>query len=197
MSGEVRLRPEDTEERRKRALIAGGVVGTWEHDHARDLIQYCAIGARLLAGDATLAWCDLDPVRALAGVYTDDQAALQTRKHRAVQASGVFIEEHRVRSAQDEVHRVLRRGRTYRDAEGRPTITTGVVIDITEIQADGFGRHTVPDGALGRAADHGLAAYEAIQESGLRSLIRPARALLMAIGREIARGMPNGCGRSH
>ncbi len=45
------------------------------------------------------------------------------------------------------------------------------------------------DGPLNEAADHGVAAYEAIEATGLRHLIQPAKALLMALGREIARGL--------
>ena len=187
--GEI-AHPQDERERRDHALAAAGIVGTWEWDHRRAVTRYCRDAAALLAGNADLAGCDLGPDEALANVFTDDVAWVRTQMRGAACAPGVVIREHRVRSGQHGVRRVLCRGRTYHDATGRATVTTGIVIDITEIEADGHERFGAEMGdALDRAAEHGVAAYEAIEATGLPHLLQPARMFLLAIGREIARSL--------
>lgn len=178
--------------RRDQALVAAGIVGTWEWDHNKKVARYCESAAELLAGNASLAGRDLSMSEALAGVYTDDVAWLRSQMRQAVSGSDVRIREHRVCSEQHGVRRVLCRGRTYFDVQGRPTFTLGIVIDITEVEADGRRRHADGPDKLDAAAEHGVAAYEAIQAAEIEGLIAPARALLLAIGREIARGLTRG-----
>ncbi|WP_139234325.1 hypothetical protein [Methylobacterium pseudosasicola] len=149
--------------------------------------------AELLAGDASLAERELSMTEALAGVHTDDVAWLRSQILQAGSAPDVRIREHRVNSNAHGVRRVLCRGRTYYDGAGQRTFTLGIVIDITDVEADGRRRFTRgANGPLDDAAEHGVAAYEAIEATGLRHLLEPARALLMAIGREIARGLSKG-----
>ncbi|KST56997.1 hypothetical protein AO398_26230 [Methylobacterium sp. GXS13] len=109
------------------------------------------------------------------------------------------MREHRVRSQQHGVRRVLCRGRTFFDTQGNATTSIGIVIDITELEADGHRRFGAGDdeGLLHAAADHGVAAYEAIEATALPSLLQPARALLMAIGREIAQMVSKGPEKLH
>lgn len=186
------------DQRRNRALVAAGIVGTWEWDHQRQVARYCPGAAELLAGDANLAGCDLNMTEALAGVYSDDLAWLRSQMRQSASAPNVRIREHRVHSAAHGIRRVLCRGQTYHDAAGQPVCTLGIVIDITEIDADGRRRFVrSADGPLDAAAEYGIAAYEAVEETGLRSLIQPARALLLAIGREIARGLSRGSKSPH
>ena len=173
------------------ALEAAGVIGTWEWDHRRKVVRYDRGAAELLAGGAALAGRDLTYEQALAGVYEDDLTWLRSQLRRATQEPGVAVREHRVHSQQRGIRRVLCRGRTFFDAQSDATVSTGIVIDITEIEADGrrrFGPGEDEDPLLA-AADHGVAAYEAIEAAGLPKLLQPARTLLMAIGREIARRM--------
>ncbi|WP_152997645.1 hypothetical protein [Methylobacterium sp. GXS13] len=187
------------EPRSDRALAAAGVVGTWEWDHRRKVARYSRGAAELLAGDAELAGRDLAPEEALAGVYDDDVAWLRSQIHQGMKGPGVAVREHRVRSQQHGVRRVLCRGRTFFDTQGNATTSIGIVIDITELEADGHRRFGAGDdeGLLHAAADHGVAAYEAIEATALPSLLQPARALLMAIGREIAQMVSKGPEKLH
>lgn len=188
-----------SEPRSDHALEAAGVVGTWEWDHRRKVARYSRGAAELLAGDAALAGRDLTPAEALAGVYDDDVAWLRSQMRRATKGAGVAVREHRVRSQQHDIRRVLCRGRTFFDAQGKATVSIGIVIDITELEADGHRRFGAGEDEelLHSAADHGVAAYEAIQAAGLSSLFKPARAFLMAIGREIARRISKGPKKLH
>ncbi|MCJ2012218.1 PAS domain-containing protein [Methylobacterium sp. J-076] len=184
--------------RRDHALAAAGIIGTWEWDHRRQIARYCAGAAELLAGDASLAGHDLAMSEALAGVHTDDVAWLRSQMRQSVSAPDIRIREHRVNSSKQGVRRVLCRGRTYYDESGSRTFTLGIVIDITEVEADGRRRFARGiNGPLDDAAEHGVAAYEAIEATGLRYLLKPARELLMALGREIARGLSLGRQRPH
>ena len=188
----------DEESRLTQVLRAADVVGTWEWDHQRKVARYSSGAAELLAGDPNLADRDLKLKEALAGVYTDDVAWLRSQMRRAVVPPGIRVHEHRVSSDKLGVRRVLCRGRTYYDEMGRPTVTMGIVIDITEVEADGRRRFMRgANGPLEAAAEYGVAAYEAIEATGLRHLLQPARVLLLSIGREIARGLSKGRGRPH
>ena len=184
-------------ERRRQALAAASVLGIWEWDHNRKVARYCPGAAGVLAGDENLAGRDLTMRKALAGVYTDAVACLRTQMRRAASAPGVRLREHRVHAERHGVRRVLCRGQTYYDADGKPTCTMGVVIDVTDIEADGRKRFAIGDDTLESAAEHAIMIYEAIQAAGVSRLAEPARILLMAIGREIARGLSKGVKRLH
>ena len=189
------LRSEDRSEWRVQALMSAAVVGLWEWDHCRDTARYCSTAAKLLAGNVSRAWHELDPTEAFAGILTEDTVRLQEQMQNPSSRPDMRIREYRIRTRQDGTRQVLCRGRTSHDEDGNPIRTMGVVIDVTEIEIHKRGS-SVED-RLQSAAEHGLAAYEAVEASGMASLIQPARALLFAIGREIARNVTKGYNKGH
>ncbi|MDP4027286.1 diguanylate cyclase [Methylobacterium sp. NEAU 140] len=200
MAGDEDHQPTDAWEWRKGALTAAGVLGLWEWDHRQGTARYCPGAAGLLAGDPEMAWRDLTPADALTGVHADDAARLHARMGSAAGSDGIWVDECRVRLNGDGSRRVLCRGQTYRDEDGTPLRTMGMLIDITggSTAEDQSSAGSDSDrAALERAAEYAVATYEAIQASGVAHLLAPARLLLLAVGREIARVLPTGHGRSH
>ncbi len=172
-------------------LVAAGIVGTWEWDHNKKVARYCESAAELLAGNASLAGRDLSMSEALAGVYTDDVAWLRSQMRQAVSGSDVRIREHRVCSEQHGVRRVLCRGRTYFDVQGARPSRWVIVIDITEVEADGRRRH-----ADGRTSSmRRQSTVSPLTRPFRRRDRRPYRASASSAAgnwREIARGLTRG-----
>ncbi|MDP4027306.1 hypothetical protein Q8W71_32610 [Methylobacterium sp. NEAU 140] len=198
MAGDEDHQPTDAWEWRKGALTAAGVLGLWEWDHRQGTARYCPGAAGLLAGDPEMAWRDLTPVDALTGVHADDAARLHERMGSAAGSDGIWADECRVRLEGNGSRRVLCRGKTYRDEDGTPLRTMGMLIDITAGPAEGDQLSSDVDrAALDHAAHHGIEVYEAIQASGVAHLLAPARLLLAAIGSEIARAISKRHGQQH
>ena len=86
---------------------------------------------------------------------------------------------------------VLARGRFTSDRGGRPTGGRGILVDITALRArEAIGGATAPDlgdTPLDRAVEHALAAQDAVAALGDPALKAEADALLMALGRRLAR----------
>lgn len=170
-------------------LMAGG-AGLWEWDHRAAVARLCDGAALLLAGSARLAWRDLPLPDALANVHPDDVDRLHTTLQDMTYPRSAQLGQFRIGSQPRTAQRVLMRGRTQLAENGEPGITRGVVIDITDAelaQEEWFSRPYTD--ATDEAAHHAIAAYNAIQATGNTVLIAPARALLLAIGREIATRM--------
>lgn len=182
----------------QKLALSSADAGLWEWDHRRDTVRLCTGAAVLLAGDTALAWRDLSLEDALARVHADDIGQLRVRLSMVAYPSSVQIGRYRVHAGANGTRRVLLRGRTYLGAGGEPSVTMGVVFDITETEPDDEGASIGPGADhLDRAAHHGIAAYNAIRASGVATLLSPARALLLAIGQEIASGLKFKGGRLH
>lgn len=169
--------------------MAGG-AGLWEWDHRASVARLCDGAALLLAGSTRVAWRDLPLPDALANVHPDDVDRLHTTLQGMTYPTSAQLGQFRIGNRPRIAQRVLMRGRTQLAEDGEPGITRGVVIDITdtELTQDEWFSHPYAD-ATDEAAHHAIAAYNAIQATGNLVLIAPARALLLAIGREIAARM--------
>ncbi len=172
----------------KTSLLAGG-AGLWEWDHRNTALTLCTGAAMILTGDAKLAWHDLPLGAALARVHADDLEFVSEKLSGAIYPLSAQLAQFRVYGQPKGIRRILMRGRTRLDGDGTPDTTMGVVIDITDADFSEDEWFVARADALDEAAQHGLAAYNAIQASGITSLMAPARALLLEIGREIAADM--------
>lgn len=190
--GQRRTRPDW----QKTSLLAGG-AGLWEWDHRNAVLKLCTGAAVILTGDATLAWHDLTLEAALARVHADDLEFVSEKLSSAVYPLSAQLAQFRVCGEPQGLRRVLMRGRTRLDGDGAPRSTMGVVIDITDADLTENEWFVARADALDEAAQHGLAAYNAIQASGIASLMAPARALLLELGREIAADMSVRISRPH
>lgn len=187
---------QDNTDWHRRALTAGG-AGLWEWDHRRESARLCAGAAEMLAGDAVLAWHELPLHEALSRVHADDVARLRARLRDARHPSSIQIGPCRVNGT-GGARTILLRGHTRPGVDGQPGHTMGIVVDVTEGPAMQTGWHAgQAEGALDEAAHHAIAAFNAIRATGLTSLTAPARALLLAIGRELASPSRSGGGWTH
>ncbi len=165
------------------ALRAAGIVGTWTTNVSAGRSVLDDGAAAVMAGDAALAGQPLTLDRALACIHPADRAWVFERIRRIRETGGFFTAEFRVRSETGAVRWILNQGHLPGAGEGE--IGYGTYIDTTV-------RHLEDDGDAGPdmleiAADHCIAARAAIERSNQPLLRLLVDALLLEIGRHLAR----------
>jgi hypothetical protein len=173
------------------ALDAVEVAGTWDWDIVSDLVTADTFVALLFNVDPEEAAAGLPLSAFVAGIHPDDQEHVHTLILRSIEEDSPFVAEYRVRSADGVTRWVLDRGYTLRDDAGRPVRGRGIIVDITWSRT---GRLTLPTGEraahmppLEQAAEHLLAARQALAQLPEPDLKARADALLMELGRRLAR----------
>ncbi|MEE7489178.1 diguanylate cyclase [Methylobacterium oryzae] len=172
------------------ALDALDVIGRWEWDATTDCARSDAFVALLF---------DIEPEGAEAGVpltayveamHAEDRERVLDLIRRSASEGNTFLTEYRVVSADGQTRWVLARGRFTADHQGRPVGGSGILVDITSLRvSEGTFGDTVPsigETQLDRAAEHAIAAQEAITELQDPALKAQADALLMSLGRKLA-----------
>ncbi|GJD58120.1 PAS domain-containing protein [Methylobacterium dankookense] len=168
-------------------LEAAGVIGTWTTDvrAGRSVLDDGAAAA--MAGDAGLAGKPLPLDVALGRIHPEDRAWVFDRILRVREEGGPFTAEFRIRGEGGAVRWVLNQGRLPRPGEGRHG--HGTYIDTTQrhLAAGSPGSGWDEPDVLEVAADHCIAAREAIDRSGRPMLRLLIDALLLEIGRHLVR----------
>ncbi|WP_337251971.1 PAS domain-containing protein [Methylobacterium sp. NMS14P] len=142
---------------------------------------------------------DVDPDQAEVGVplthyvdaiHPEDRERVLDLIRRSASEGSTFLTEYRVISVDGQTRWVLARGRFTADHQGRPVGGGGILVDITSMRmSEGtFGDSMLYPGEtpLDRAADHAIAAQEAIAELRDPDLKAQADALLISLGRRLA-----------
>ncbi|MDN3571575.1 PAS domain-containing protein [Methylobacterium longum] len=166
------------------------MIDSWEWDAATDRSRVDGFVALLF---------DVDPDEAAAGVplsffidsiHPEDRERVDTLIRRCGRKGSTYLTEYRVISVDGQTRWVLARGRFSVDHLGRPVGGAGILVDITRMrEGEGtFGKINTVSGEapLDRAADHAIAAQQAIVELQDPELKVRADALLMALGRKLA-----------
>ena len=172
------------------ALDALDVIGSWEWDATTDLARVDGFVALLF---------DVHPDEAEAGVplsafidsiHPEDRERVEALIRRCGREGSTYLTEYRVISVDGQTRWVLARGRFTIDHHGRPIGGAGILVDITGMRisegtfSEVEARPT--DVPLDRAAEHAIAAQQAIVELQDPELKVHADALLMALGRRLA-----------
>lgn len=124
------------------------------------------------------------------GFRSHDQEHAHALIRRSIDEEIPFVAEYRVLSADGLTRWVLDRGYTIRDTQGRPVRGRGIIVDITRSRTDA---RTAANGGpaptrstLESAAEHVLAAQQAIARLQDPDLKSRADALLLELGRKLA-----------
>lgn len=172
------------------ALDALDVVGRWEWDAATDRTRVDAVVALLFNVDPEEAEEGLPLSRYINGIHTDDRERVLAEIRDSARESSAYLTEYRVISFDGRTRWVLARGRFIGDYHGWPRTGAGIIIDITQMRVS---EGTVEDAGrqaegtpLDRAADHAIAAQQAIVDLQDPHLKVFADALLMELGRRLA-----------
>lgn len=166
------------------ALDASEVIGRWDYDVPNDRAYTDALVALVFNLDPIAAETEAPLKAFLAGIHPDDRERASPTIAQSVEDGLSCTLEYRVRSADGVTRWVLDRGRFAHDREGRPTRGTGILIDITQMKQEAV--LPVPTAPLERAAEHYLAAREAIHELPHSVLHQMSDMLLLEIGRRLA-----------
>ncbi|TXM63830.1 PAS domain-containing protein [Methylobacterium sp. WL120] len=172
------------------ALDALDVVGRWEWDAATDRTRVDAVVALLFNVDPEEAEEGLPLSRYINGIHTDDRERVLAEIRDSARESSAYLTEYRVISVDGRTRWVLARGRFTGDYHGWPQTGAGIIIDITQMR---MSEGTVEDAdsqadgtPLDCAADHAIAAQQAIVDLQDPQLKVFADALLMELGRRLA-----------
>lgn len=172
------------------ALDALDVIGRWDWDAATDGIRSDTIVALLFGLDPEQAEEGAPLAAYIDGIHADDRERVLSLIRRSAREGSAYLTEYRVISADGRTRWVLARGRFSSDHAGRPLNGSGILVDITQMRmSEGiFSEVEIPSGEapLERAADHAIAAQQAIVELQDRELKAHTDVLLMALGRKLA-----------
>jgi hypothetical protein len=173
------------------ALDALDVIGRWEWDATTDLARVDGFVALLFNVDPEEAEDGLPLSRFIDGVHADDRDRVSALIRESSREGSAFLTEYRVISVDGRTRWVLARGRFTNDHAGRPQTGSGILIDITQMRMTegtfGGADSRTEEAPLDRAADHAIAAQKAIIELQDPPLKAHADALLMELGRRLAR----------
>lgn len=171
------------------ALDSSDVIGRWEYDVPNDRVYASALVALVF---------DISPAQAeegaplsafLDGIHPEDRArAARTIAQSAEDGLSCTL-EYRVCSADGVTRWIMDRGRIAHDRAGRPTHGSGILVDITQTKLEAVDLRTSPSDSrppLERAAEHCLAAREAIYELPRSVLHSMSTMLLLEIGQRLS-----------
>lgn len=172
------------------ALDALDVIGRWEWDAATDYARSCGFVALLFNVDPEEADSGVPLVAYVDAIHADDRERVLTLIRSSANEGSAFLTEYRVLSADGQTRWVLARGRFTADHQGRPVGGRGILIDVTSLRMSestfSEAKRSVGETPLERAADHAIAAQEAITELRDPDLKARADALLLSLGRKLA-----------
>ncbi len=172
------------------ALDAIDVIGRWTWDAATNKARADAFVALLFNVDPEEAAVGVPLPAYIDAIHADDRERVLASIRRSAQEGGAYLIEYRVTSVDGQMRWVLARGRFISDHDGRPLSGSGILVDITRMRlsegTSGEVETTVEDAPLDRAAEHAIAAQQAIVELQDAELKVHADALLMAVGRKLA-----------
>ncbi|MCJ2114994.1 PAS domain-containing protein [Methylobacterium sp. E-025] len=172
------------------ALDAMDVIGRWEWDATTDLARVDAFVALVFNVDPEDAKSGLPLSCFIDSIHADDRERVRALINRSTRDGSPFLAEYRVISVDGRTRWVLDRGRFTTDRVGRRWKGAGILVDITQMRMTedtcrGFGVEN-EDSALDRAAEHAIAAQQAIVEMQDPRLKGCADALLLELGRRLA-----------
>jgi len=173
------------------ALDALDVIGRWDWDAAANRIRSDAFVALLFNLDPEEAGDGLPLTAYIDAIHADDRERVLALIRHSAQKGGGYLIEYRVVSVDGRTRWVLARGRFTNDHDDRPVDGSGIFVDITRMRMSegSFVEAEVctVDPPLERAADHVIAAQKAIVELQDPELKVHADALLIGLGRRLAR----------
>ncbi|MCJ2005629.1 PAS domain-containing protein [Methylobacterium sp. J-092] len=169
------------------ALDALDVIGRWEWDAASDRARVDAVVALLFNLDPEEAEDGLPLSRFIDGIHADDRQRVLALIRSSASAGSAYLTEYRVISVDGRTRWVLSRGRFTSDHAGQPRTGSGILIDITQMRMSEDTDSWTQATPLDRAADHAIAAQQAIVDLQDPPLKAHADALLMELGRRLAR----------
>ena len=172
-------------------IDATDMIGRWNWDIPNDRAFADPTVALLFGVDPALAEVGTPLARFMSGMHFEDREPTQSLIERCARAGRSYLAEYRVCSADGHLRWVLARGRFTLSPTGFPLRGSGILIDITQKWFDEADCSSATvlhsDHPLERAAEHCLAAHKAINELPRSALHSMSEALLLEVGRQLAK----------
>jgi PAS domain S-box-containing protein len=113
-------------------VLASSLIGTWSWDFSEGVVRTDANLARMFGIPVKTAKDGLPLSRFIESIHPKDQRAVQTAIDHTIETKAPFEAEYRTIAAKNETRWVIARGYVEVDKTNKPTIFSGVIVDITE-----------------------------------------------------------------
>jgi len=123
---------DERDERMRAALSLAGVAGAWEWNIGEGRIVGDARFAALYGLSINEAKKGFRPSLFFSIIHPQDQTRIRLAVGGMLRGAQVFSKEYRVVLGNGSIRWVQARGRVYHDDDGRPSIFTGALVDITD-----------------------------------------------------------------
>ncbi|MCK2056297.1 PAS domain-containing protein [Methylobacterium sp. 37f] len=173
------------------AMDASDMIGRWEWDIPNDRLFADATVALLSSVDPSVARGGAPLSLFLKAVHPEDRVKTAEIIARSALSGRSYVHEYRIHSADGALRWVLARGRIELDETGQPRRGSGFLIDVTENHADeaacSAGLPDLSEHPLEEAAEHCLAARQAVQKLADPLLENMTNMLLLELGRRLSK----------
>ena len=119
----------------RRALAAGGVIGTWNWHPTRDSFTVDEGFILAFGLDSSFLNVEVPLARVLQNVHPEDRPGLDAAIKEAVERGGAYSHQYRVKRADGNYYWLDATGSVELDQHGQPVSFPGFVVDITEKRA--------------------------------------------------------------
>ena len=172
------------------AIEQADIIGDWAWDASTGRVRVHGLVASVFNVNPDEADAGVASEAYVAAIHPDDRDRVHALARRSASEGIPYLVEYRVISADGRTRWVLARGQFSGDHADRLVSGSGILIDIDDLRRNEgvlAGSVAEVEGApLDRAAEHAIAAQQAIVELQDEKLKVIADALLMALGRKLA-----------
>ncbi|WP_082559414.1 PAS domain-containing protein [Methylobacterium sp. Leaf94] len=168
------------------AIDASDTIGRWDWDIPNDRLYADPLVALLFNVDPALAQHGVPLKYFLDGIHPEDREETSHVIAISAKTGRSYVQEYRVLSADRATRYVLARGLITLDHAGRSIRGTGVLIDITQNRVDETASAQAVH-PLERAAEHCLAAHNALHDIPETLLRQMSAMLLLEVGRRLSK----------
>ena len=172
------------------AIEQADIIGDWAWDASTDRVRVHGLVASVFNVNPDEADAGVASEAYVAAIHPDDRDRVHALARRSASEGIPYLVEYRVISADGRTRWVLARGQFSGDHADRLVSGSGILVDIDNLRRDegtSAGSGVEVEGApLDRAAEHAIAAQQAIVDLQDPDLKVHADALLMALGRKLA-----------
>ena len=155
---------------------ASRIVGVWMWNVKTDIVQADAELCAYFSVPKEVGQKGVPLSHFLKGIHEADRVRLINRITRAVMTGKPFSETYRVVSAESGLRWVQANGTCFRDADGRPEIYPGTIVDVTDPSLEH--PHTL-------IVEHLLEAHQLAENAKETHLARLLAAVLLEAGRQL------------
>lgn len=174
----------------KSELATSGGVGFWTWNIKENIAQADTVSALLFNVSPAESRIGVPISTILQAIHPDDLDRISPKILNADHSIKAYAAEYRVVSRLRVTRRLFTRGQFYMDKDGKPAISRGVIVDITDArrqeEAHAISEDYSAIDPLNRAADLCLSMHDEISKVGNYKLLMTVETILLDLGKTMA-----------